>query len=214
MRRALRPRRRGFRLHLPGGDDGSEPFARPPGTAGSGDTDPIDQSATTVTTATTAPPSTASTLPPTTAPATPVDITGDGAPSASSTFSGEFLPSFATDGDPTTSWFSKGDADGSTSTFTWKGTGDHLIARVTVTGNTRHSNPAFRRNEGFRSSKMEVLDAAGAVVFTRSFTGPGNAAPNLMATPNVRGRTVRLSLSGHEDPKCGGFSEINVEAVD
>jgi serine/threonine protein kinase len=193
----------------------SQPFARPQGTAGPGDVDAPPPPSAATTTSSTAAATTTTTVAPTstTAASTPVDITREGAVSASSTFSGAFGTALAIDGDPSTSWFSKGDADGPSSTFTWQAKADALITSVAVLGNSSHANPSFRKGQGFRSSKLEVLNAAGAVVFTSSFAGPGDAAPNLSAEPNVVGRTIRLTLVGHVNPQCGGFSELNVQAV-
>jgi hypothetical protein len=198
----------------------AKPYARPPGTTGGADVD-APAVATTGSTLSTVPPTTTpsttvTTVPPTTATtAAPqkVDVTKEGTVAVSSTFSGAFSPALAVDGNQSTSWFSKGDADGATSTFTWRGATDSMITRVSVIGNSRHANAAFRTGQGFNSSTVEVLDAAGTVVFTQAFSGPGSASPNLTATPNVVGRSIRLRLTGHENPQCGGFSELTVEAA-
>ncbi len=119
------------------------------------------------------------------------------------------------DGDPSTSWFSAGNADpnGGSTLFTWRGSRDDLIGRVVVIGNERNANPAFRTGQGYLHTELQVLDANGAVVFDQAYSGPGGSTPDIVATPNVVGRTVVLKLSGRENPQCGGFSELEVFAA-
>jgi hypothetical protein len=143
-------------------------------------------------------------------PAQNVDATRGGAASASSSFSSEFPPSLALDGDPTTSWFSAGSSDGPFSTFTWKGARDDLITDVTITGNQQHANPAFRKGFGFATTTLEILAANGTVVFSQDMPGPNDQVGVLTFHPGVVGRSVRLKLHDHLNPTCGGFSGIHV----
>jgi hypothetical protein len=133
---------------------------------------------------------------------------------ASSVYGGNQYPaSLAVDGDPTTSWFSAGAADGPVTTFTWRGTQDQLITRVTIMGNENNATPSFRPHFGYADTEMQVLDASGNVVFDQTYQGPGDNVHDIAATPNVVGRTLRLLLKGREDPGCGGFAELRVEGV-
>ncbi len=112
------------------------PSTATPTTAAPATTRPAVTSAATA--ATTAVPTTTSpaptTAPPTTAAPTTtalVEITPEGSLSASSVFpGGQFPPTLALDGDPTTSWFSAGDAEGPTSSLTWTHPNDDLITEV------------------------------------------------------------------------------------
>jgi hypothetical protein len=139
-----------------------------------------------------------------------VDATKDGTVSASSSFSSEFPPSLAVDGDPTTSWFSAGDADGPFSTFTWKGARDDLITEVTITGNQQHANPAFRSGFGFASTTLEIRAADGSLVKSFNMPGPNDQFGVLTFRPGVVGRSVRLVLNTHLNRTCGGFSGLKV----
>jgi hypothetical protein len=160
-------------------------------------------------TATTAAPST------TAAPTTTalVEVTPEGTLEASSVFPGNQFPAaLALDGDPTTSWFSAGDSEGPTSSLTWTHPNDDLITEVRIVGNAANANPQFRRNFGFRSLTVRVLDATGAVVFTEDHDLPGTPDPDVVVTPNARGRTVEVVFTGHESPACGGIAELIVTA--
>jgi hypothetical protein len=60
--------------------------------------------------------------------------------------------------------------------------------------------------------RIEVLDAQERVVFSRTVPLPGQTDPDITVSPNVVGRTVLLTFNGHDDPACGGFSELIVVA--
>jgi hypothetical protein len=148
---------------------------------------------------------------PTTAPPTVVDAAGEGEVSASSQYDASFSPALATDGDPTTSWFSAGSiVDGDESTFTWQNTQDDLITEITIVSNANHEVPEFRRNFGFDEVSVAVLDASGQVVFESTVPLPGTPDPDVSVRPGARGATVSLTFKGHEAPDCGGFSELQV----
>jgi hypothetical protein len=147
-------------------------------------------------------------------PATTVDITGEGTVTASSTFGGnQFPPQRAIDGLQSTSWFSAGpDSSGST-VFTWTGRQDDLISSIVIFSNALNENPSFRTNFGFGAVTVQVLSASGGVIFEQSISLPGTPDPNIQVAPNVVGRSVRLIFSGHEDPGCGGFAELQIMAI-
>jgi hypothetical protein len=152
------------------------------------------------------------TIPPTTA-AQPVNITSQGTVSASSTYSSQYPASAAVDGNPTTSWFSAGASDGPSSTFTWQGKTDQLITSISITGNEDNSIPANRTGYGYTQTEIQILNSAGTIVFNQTYPGPGDAAHDISASPNVTGETVRLVLMNRESPDCGGFAELKIEAI-
>ncbi|HLJ07472.1 MAG TPA: discoidin domain-containing protein, partial [Acidimicrobiia bacterium] len=154
-------------------------------------------------------PSPAASTPPAGTPAPNVDATREGTVSVSS-FTPGYPASLAVDGDPTTSWFSTGDQDGPSSTFTWTHSRDDLITLVRITGNQDDANPSFRQGFGFNSVTLQILNSAGAVVYSQNQPGPNDQAGLVSFTPGVTGRTVRLVLNGHISPSCGGFSELYV----
>lgn len=138
------------------------------------------------------------------------DITSEGSVNANTTFAG-FPASMAVDGDVGTSWFSSGPGQGD-SIFTWSGPAVE-IERIEVTGNGSHSNPDFRTNYGFASMTVEVL-SGGQVVFSQVVSMAGTPdRPGPVDVGGISGDQVRLILSGHEDPSCGGFSELRVIAL-
>ena len=192
-------------------------FQRPVGTDGGGDVNvtlkPAGTSSTTGTT-TTKPSGTTTTLPAsttTTAPPQVVDASHEGSVSATSTFPGGQYPvSNALDGSAATSWFSAGNADGDTSTFTWQGSRTDLITDVVITGNGENADPSIRSGFGFNGITVQVLDG-DVVKFSQDVPFPaGSNGNSVTVKPNVKGQIVRLLLHGHQDPTCGGFGEIQV----
>lgn len=152
------------------------------------------------------------TFTPSPAPAS-VNITGEGTAEASTVFSAEFPASLSVDGDLTTSWFSAGPGSTGQTVFRWTGAQDDLIREIAIISNRENSVPAFRTNFGFGTVLVQVLDAAGAVVFEQSLALDGTPDPDVTVTPNVVGRVVVLTFSGHEDPTCGGFGELQITAL-
>ena len=146
-------------------------------------------------------------------PAQPVDISREGTVSASSTYSGQYAASRGIDGSTGTSWFSAGASDGPTSTYSWAGARDDTITSITIIGNAANSDPNVRHHFGYTHVEIQVFNGAGAVVYDQSFPGPSDAAGTVQANPNVAGRRIVLTLSGREDPSCGGFSELRVTAA-
>lgn len=139
-----------------------------------------------------------------------VDVTQEGTVQASSVFGGNDFPArLAVDGSRQTSWFSDGEAGGEIETFQWTGRRDDFISSISILSNREHPQfPGF----GFGSVRVDVLDVQGTVVFTRSFSLPGDTDPDVTVSPNLLGRTVLLTFTGHDDPSCGGFSELSVIA--
>lgn len=143
---------------------------------------------------------------------TPVNITSEGSVQASSTFGGNQFPAqLSVDGSLGTSWFSAGPEAGPT-TFLWTGRREDLISSVSVLSNALHNDPTVRRNFGFGSVTIQILGASGTIVFEQSVGLSGTPDPDITVQPRVVGRTVRLLFSGHEDPGCGGFGELQVFA--
>lgn len=139
-----------------------------------------------------------------------VDATSEGASEASSTFQG-FPANLAVDGDVTTSWFSSGPgSQGAPSLYTWSAPQDERIEEITIIGNAANSTPEFRTGFGFESAIVTVLDANGQAVYEEDVSLAGTPDPDVSVRPGVVGRSVRLVLSGHEDPECGGFAELVV----
>jgi hypothetical protein len=143
---------------------------------------------------------------------TSVNVTSEGSVQASSTFGGNQFPApLAVDGSRGTSWFSAG-PESLPTTFQWTGRRDDLISSIAVFSNDMHNDPSVRLNFGFGSVTVQVLNASGTVVFQQSVGLPGTPDPNIVVQPRVVGRVVRLLFSGHEDPGCGGFSELQIIA--
>ncbi|MEM9491495.1 MAG: hypothetical protein AAGC55_20290 [Myxococcota bacterium] len=144
-----------------------------------------------------------------------IPITQDGQVAASATYSNEFLPELAVDGDFGTSWFSSGpELGGAPTQYDWSITRDECIEQVTVSGNERHAIDAFRTNFGFGQITVQVIDNNGMVVFSRTEQLPGTPDPTItMDIGGVLGNRVSLLLLGHESGDCGGFSELAITAL-
>lgn len=139
-----------------------------------------------------------------------VVVTQEGTVQASSVFNGDQFPApLSIDGSRRTSWFSDGAVGGNSETFRWMGAQDDLISSVSILSNREH--PQFT-GFGFESLRVDILDARGLVVFTRSFSLPGETDRDVTVSPDVVGRSVLLTFIGHDDPSCGGFSELIVFA--
>ena len=139
-----------------------------------------------------------------------MDITGLGVVGASSVFDG-YPPILSADGDVSSSWFSEGPKMGGGPTvYSWTLSNAHCIARIELTGNGLHSNPAFREDFGFGEVTVRVLDGA-SVVFEREVALDGTPDPDVMVeTGGVRATRLLLEFTGHENVDCGGFSELRV----
>jgi hypothetical protein len=158
------------------------------------------------------PPTSTTTTATTTAPTTTVaptqPVTSLGSASASSTASGgNFGPQNAIDNNPSTSWFSAGDAEGPNSSFTWAASRDVFISSVSIANNAQNATASFRSGYSFASMTVQLLDSAGHVVSqVDSPVQDRDVTVNLGAV----GRTVKLLLHVHLKPGCGGFSEFVV----
>ena len=68
-----------------------------------------------------------------------------------------------------------------------------------------HATPGFRTGFGFATVQVLLLDANNNVVATQTGSGLGDTFGfDLVA------RSVQLVFSGHQDPTCGGFSELDI----
>src|SRR3990172_5312257 len=138
------------------------------------------------------------------------DASGEGTVQSSTTYPG-YPASLSTDGDLGTSWFSTGpEPGGAPSTYLWTGLQDDFMAEVTLVSNDFNYTQDFRTDYGFESVVIQVLDSAGTVVYETTEGLPGTPDPRVTVRPNVVGRSVRLSFSGHESVDCGGFSELQI----
>jgi hypothetical protein len=127
--------------------------------------------------------------------------------SASSTFSG-YSTSEAIDNNLGTSWFSTGNNDGDTSTFTWASTqGAILVDHVTIYSNA-HNSDSNIANGNFTFSSIQVSVLHNGVVTAQS-TVPYPSDHVSVHLGHV-GDTVRLLLIHHTNPACGGFGELYV----
>jgi len=142
---------------------------------------------------------------------TPMLITGDGAVSTTSNFAG-FSAADAVDGDRTTSWFSIGTPD-VMPTYTWTSPVDECISGIDFFNNVMHSNASFRTDFGFGTVTVNVRDVLGDVVWTDTRSLAGRPDPDVAFSPgSVVGRSIELVFAMHDDPACGGFSELDVRA--
>ena len=138
------------------------------------------------------------------------DASGEGTVQSSTTYPG-YPASLSTDGDLGTSWFSTGpEPGGAPSTYLWTGLQDDFMAEITLVSNDFNYTQDFRTDYGFESVVIQVLDSAGTVVYETTEGLPGTPDPRVTVRPNVVGRSVRLSFSGHESVDCGGFSELQI----
>jgi hypothetical protein len=169
---------------------------------------------TAATTTTTAPATTTTVARPS---GTVVDIASEGTVLASSTYDGNQYPaSLAVDGDATTSWFSAGPGPDGSTTYTWTDRQDDFIASLSILNNRLHESPDFRTRFGFGRVRIEVFgpgQSAETPVFRHEADLSGSPDPNVTVQPNVRGNRVVLTFTGHEDPTCGGFSELQVGVI-
>jgi hypothetical protein len=138
----------------------------------------------------------------------PTELTVFGTASASSEYSSEYPASAAVDGDPTTSWFSVGDADDPTSEYRWDSPNEVLVTEVEVVSNEDH--PEYPTGYGFEKVTVHVYDRSGAIAFRQEVPLPGTPDPDVNVKPNVRGVAVELHFEGQEGPDRGGFAELRV----
>ena len=216
------------------------PSSDVPTTAAPTTAPPTTETATTVppTTAepTTVPPTTA---PPTTEPPPAENIArGSTKVDATTVFPGTAIdgkPANAFDGDDTTSWFSAGDADRtcvhpfnntkSCSELTWENAveTDVFIEELVIKNNANHPQLQTANKFGFNRVFVQVFDLAGNRTFPLPGADPANdfislngggLDPSPLPVPiNVKGYRVVLLFEGHDDPTCGGISELEIYAT-
>jgi hypothetical protein len=180
------------------------PFGRPAGVDAGPD---VDASLPGVVGATTT-----TAVPATTAAKQATDIARQGNVNASTVFpGGEFPARLAIDGSAATSWFSAGPENGN-STFAWQGP-EAMIQSIKLVSNRNHARPDFRTGFGFGQVTIELYDSQQRLVFEQSAALPGTPDPDVTFQPNAVGNRMLIHFSGHEDPTCGGFAELQILAV-
>lgn len=140
------------------------------------------------------------------------DVTAMGTVVASSTFGDdEFPAALGIDGDPATSWFSAGPGpDTAPANFAWTLEDPRCLSTLVLTGNGAHANPDFRELFGFEALTVRVFLGEEAV-FESDESLRGTPDPTVtVELGDVVGDRVELELSGHEDPVCGGFAELQI----
>lgn len=137
------------------------------------------------------------------------DVVADGAVASSSNFVG-YAAADGVDGDLTTSWFSDGAWDGPTEQFTW--TADHTewVDQVVVQNNALNAQGFV--GFGFETVDVVLRDRGGAVTFAQTVPLPGDTDPLISVSVGAFGESLELNYTNHDDPACGGFSELEVWA--
>lgn len=146
----------------------------------------------------------------------------------------DFSPSKAFDGRYDTSWFSAGvedrncvhpfDSAKTCSLLAWENQTetDVFIESIGIVNNEQNPLLQTANKFGFNSVYVQVFDLVG----TRTYPADPNADaagvnfslngagldPNLDIPINVRGYRVLLLFEGHDDPTCGGISELEIYA--
>jgi len=156
--------------------------------------------------------------------ATPVeDLVGNaGTIEASTIFDDDrdqYGPELARDGDPATSWFSSG-PDNGTSELVWTSTRNDCITAVRIRNNTLHDNEDFRLGFGFGGARIRLFQAGSTLPrFEAVADLSGSPDPDVDVEvtgedglPGVMAGAMEIVFSGHEDPTCGGVSEVGVSA--
>lgn len=135
-----------------------------------------------------------------------------------STRTGDYEAELSVDNNLATSWFSAGpgaeEVPGAPTRYIWTGRRQDCIQRIRLVGNGSHANRSFRSGYGFDQVTVQVQDDAGNTVFSESRDWPAQAASLSISTgTGVLGSRILLLLGGHQDPACGGFSELVIDAV-
>lgn len=142
------------------------------------------------------------------------DLTTSASATASTEFSAEFPAELGIDGDTSTSWFSAGPGPDGTSTFTIALAEPSTITRMTFEGNQNHADPNVRFGFGFGDWTIEMVDASGEVVASVNSDPGGGDQGHDISVPEEGGEwgvvEIRFIGRGHQDPTCGGFSELQV----
>ena len=138
------------------------------------------------------------------------NITTDGNVTATSEFDG-FPAPLSVDGSLSTSWFSTGpEGGGAPSVYTWSLPVERCVNRIIVADNAAHGNDEFRQGFGFNSATVRVVNG-DTPVYEELVPLPNDPDGEFVVdTGGVVATRVLLELSGHENPSCGGFSELTV----
>lgn len=139
------------------------------------------------------------------------DLTATGVVMASTEFSEEFPAALGVDGSRNTSWFSSGPGDDDTSLYTWTLPETRCLSTLELAGNGMHTETSFQENFGFADVMVRVFDSDATLVFEEMHDLPGTPDPQITVDfGDIEGASVELEFRGHEDPSCGGFSELAV----
>jgi hypothetical protein len=140
------------------------------------------------------------------------DLTALGVVSVSSLYSPAYPASLSVDGNRTTSWFSAGpEGSGGPSNYAWTlPQTERCISEISIVGNDMHATPEFRQGFGFETVTVRMFNLTGDLVFEQSKGLPGSPDPEVVMMPSISAHRIELALEGHEDPTCGGFSELLV----
>lgn len=184
-------------------------FERPSGSAGAAEVGITVESndGPTTTTTTESPATTTST----TEARVQQDVTALGRVTASSVYSDQFAVGLAVDGSAGSSWFSAG---GGTATYTWAVDQPVDVTTVAIISNAAHDFPDFRTGFGFEAVTVRLL-LAGEEIASFDYALPGTPDPDVVVELGdpIAADQIVLDFSGGEDPTCGGFSELRIEAL-
>lgn len=128
-----------------------------------------------------------------------------------------FGPEFARDDDPQTSWFSAGPDDGP-SVLTWTSPRADCITAVRLRNNDLHATPTFQVGFGFGEAELALYDGGVMPVWQTVVDLSATPDPNVDVdvapeSEGVFADRLVITFTGHEDPTCGGVSEVGVTAV-
>ena len=148
--------------------------------------------------------------------AVPSDITNSGTVSASSIFDGSFPATNAVDGSTATNWFSDGKGgnegtDGPDSeNFVWEYSLSQniLLTHIELDPETFQGGGSF----GFGSMQFQVFNLANTSVYQSSVIPLAALRVDIdhVLPANIFGHKIDILFFDHQNPACGGFSEIRV----
>ncbi|MEN0062791.1 MAG: hypothetical protein AAGA48_11620 [Myxococcota bacterium] len=129
-------------------------------------------------------------------------------------------PELARDGDRGTSWFSAGPVD-STSVLTWRSPREDCLVGVRILNNRQHENTDFQEGFGFGQAVVRLFRVGAAMpAFETTVDLSATPDPDVEIVvessdgePGVYANRLEIAFSGHEDPTCGGISEVGVSAL-
>lgn len=141
------------------------------------------------------------------------NVADEGSVAVSSVFGGNQYPgSLSIDGDRGTSWFSDGIIGGENETYEWYAARPDVVTSINILNNEQNDEGFF--GFGFGSVEVLVLDALGLPVFVQEEALPGDTDPNVMIDlpAGTVVSAIFITYTTHDDPACGGFSELEVMA--